>query len=311
MKRREMMRLASLAVLLTRMPGLAKANPENKAALRYKVFTANRPGRVVPSGHLPPGKESLIWIANSATLIYGERDAVLVDTFMTVEQCSGLADAIVATGKTLKAIYVTHGHPDHFFGLKVLQDRFPNAQALATREVVAKMRLQITPEKLDDRRKQFPGLPDVISIANPLEGNEIDLEGNKLAVVRVGHTDTDGTTCLHVPSIGLVVAGDVVYNGIHPFLSESNRQTRLEWIAALDKIDALKPSTVVAGHKIPSNDDSPRNVEETRQYIRDFIRLNDATKTALELYDKMLELYPDRANPGSLWSAAATAKAQS
>jgi len=85
----------------------------------------------------------------------------------------------------------------------------------------------------------------------------------------------------------------------------------LEWIAALDKIDTLKPSTVIAGHKIPSNDDSPRNVEETRQYIRDFIRLNDATKTALELYDKMLELYPDRANPGSLWSAATTAKAQS
>jgi hypothetical protein len=108
----------------------------------------------------------------------------------------------------------------------------------------------------------------------------------------------------------LVAAGDAVYNGIHPFLNESNRQTRREWIAALDKIDALNPSVVVAGHKIPGNDDSPRNVEETRQYIRDFIRLNDATKTARELYDKMLELYPDRANPGSLWSSAAVAKAE-
>ena len=260
---------------------------------------------------MPPGKESLMWIANSATLIYGERDAVLVDTFMTVEQCNGLADAIVASGKSLKAIYVTHGHPDHFFGLKILQDRFPNMQALATPQVVAKMKLEIAPEKLDGRRKQFPNLPAVISIADPLDGNEIDLEGNKLVVVRVGHTDTDNTTCLHVPSIGLVAAGDAVYNGIHPFLSESNRQTRLEWIAALDKIASLKPSAVVAGHKIPSNDDSPRNVEETRQYIRDFIRLNDATKTAPELYDKMLELYPDRANPGSFWSSAAAAKAQS
>jgi len=276
--------------------------------LRYRVFTITRPGR---GGDMPPGKESLMWIANSATLIYGERDAVLVDTFMTVEQCNGLADAVVASGKSLKATYVTHGHPDHFFGLKVLQDRFPNMQALATPQVVAKMKLEIAPEKLDSRRKQFPDLPDVISIADPLEGNEIDLEGNKLVVVGVGHTDTDNTTCLHVPSIGLVAAGDAVYNGIHPFLGESNRQTRLEWIAALDKIDALKPSAVVAGHKIPSNDDSPRNVEETRQYIRDFIRLNDATKTARELYDKMLELYPDRANPGSLWSSAAAAKAQS
>jgi glyoxylase-like metal-dependent hydrolase (beta-lactamase superfamily II) len=310
MNRREMMKLASL-VMLPVMPEAALASSENKTSpLSYRVFTATRPGL---NREVPAGKESLMWVANSSTLIYGERDAVLVDTFLTVDQSKGLADAIVASGKTLKAIYVTHAHGDHFFGISVLQDRFPNAKALATPEVVARMKLQITPDKLNDRwRKLFPDqIPDVISIADPLDGNEIDLEGNKLVVVRVGHSDTDDTTCLHVPSIGLVLAGDVVYNGIHPFLNESNRQTRLEWIAALDKIDALKPSAVVAGHKIPSNDDSPRNVEETRRYIRDFIRVNDATRTARELYDRMLELYPDRANPGSLWSAAAVAKAQS
>jgi hypothetical protein len=49
------------------------------------------------------------------------------------------------------------------------------------------------------------------SIADPMQGDEIDLEGNKLVVVQVGHTDTDDTTCLHVPSIGLVAAGDAVY----------------------------------------------------------------------------------------------------
>src|SRR6202040_344788 len=146
---------------------------------------------------------SLSWGANSATLIYGERDAVLVDTFLTVAQCNGLADGIVASGKTLKAIYVTHAHGDHFFGIKVLQDRFPNVKALATPEVVAKMKLQITPEKLNGRwRKLFPNqIPDVISIADPLLGDEIDLEGNKLVVVKVGHTDTAGTPCLHVPSL--------------------------------------------------------------------------------------------------------------
>ena len=310
MNRREMMKLVSLAVLPV-MPGPATANSKGKTSpLSYKVFTATRPGL---NRDVPASKESLMWVANSSTLIYGEHDAVLVDTFLTVDQSKGLADAIVASGKTLKAIYVTHAHGDHFFGIKILQDRFPNVKALATPEVVAKMKLQITPEKLNDRwRKLFPNqIPDVISVADALQGNEIDLEGSKLIVVRIGHTDTDDTTCLHVPSIGLVLAGDAVYNGIHPFLNESNRQTRLEWIAALDKIDALKPSAVVAGHKIPTNDDSPRHVEETRQYIRDFIRLNDATKTARELYDRMLELYPDRANPGSLWSAAAVAKAES
>lgn len=312
MKRREVIGLASLAVMLPMLPAFVKAKAGKSASdLKYKVFTANRAGRDVPPGTLPPDKEPLIWMANSATLIYGEREAVLVDTFMTVEQCGNLADLIVASGRSLKAIYVTHGHPDHFFGLQVLRDRFPNVKALATPEVVAKMMGQITPEILPSRRKLFPGLPEVISIANPLEGNEIDLEGNKLVVVKTGHTDTDDTTCLHIPSIGLVVAGDVVYNGIHPFLGESNRQSRLEWIAALDKIDALKPSAVVAGHKIPGNDDNPRNVEATRQYIRDFIRLNESTRTARELFESMLALYPDRVNPGSLWSSATAAKTQS
>jgi glyoxylase-like metal-dependent hydrolase (beta-lactamase superfamily II) len=308
MNRRDMMKLTSLA-MLPLMPGRAVADLNRKGSLSYKVFTVTRPGL---NRDVPPGKESLMWVANSSTLIYGEREAVLVDTFLTVDQTNGLADAIVASRKTLKAIYITHAHGDHFFGLRILQDRFPGVKALVTSEVVTRMKLQITPDKLNGRwRKLFPNqIPDAISVAEPLQGNEIDLEGNKLVVVRVGHTDTDDTTCLHVPSIGLVLAGDAVYNGIHPFLNESNRHTRLEWIAALDKIDALKPSAVVAGHKIPTNDDNPRNVEETRQYLRDFIRLNETTKTARELYDQMLALYPDRANPGSLWSAAAVAKAE-
>jgi hypothetical protein len=67
---------------------------------------------------------------------------------------------------------------------------------------------------------------------------------------------------------------------------------------------------VVAGHKVPENDDDPRIIGETRQYLRDFDRLNEATANARELYDAMLELYPDRANPGSLWGAANTAKKQ-
>lgn len=65
---------------------------------------------------------------------------------------------------------------------------------------------------------------------------------------------------------------------------------------------------MIAGHKKAERDDNPRIVEETRQYIRDFERLAEATITARELYDKMLELYPNRANPGSLWGSARAAK---
>ena len=98
--------------------------------------------------------------------------------------------------------------------------------------------------------------------------------------MNVGHTDTDDTTALHVPDLGLVVAGDSVYNGVHQYLAESDSQGRKDWLAALDIIEALGPRAVVAGHKRYGNDDNPRTIEETRQYIRDFDRLDQETSTA-------------------------------
>jgi glyoxylase-like metal-dependent hydrolase (beta-lactamase superfamily II) len=278
------------------------------SALKWQVFTVKRPGL---SRDMPPGYESLMWVANSATLLSGERDAVLVDTFLTREHCLQLADEVAATGKNLTHIYITHGHGDHFFGINLLRERFPQARAVATPSVVERMAHQLSPEMLDGFWRQlFPGqIPDDPGIAEALNGAPIDLEGEPLVPVELGYTDTADSTSLHVPSLDLIVAGDVVYNDIHPYQAETNRRTRLEWIAALDTLEALAPQAVVAGHKVPENDDSPENIAETRDYLRDFIRLNEVTNTARELFDAMIELYPNRANPGSLWGAAASAKA--
>ena len=153
-------------------------------------------------------------------------------------------------------------------------------------------------------------IPDRLLVAEPLEYNDLELDGHKLVAMNAGRTDTAHSTCLHVPSIGLIVGGDAVYNGIHPYLGETDTQSRLEWISTLDQLEALKPKAVVAGHKVPENDDDPRIIGETRQYLRDFNRLDEATVNSRELYDAMLELYPDRVNPGSLWGAANTAKKQ-
>ena len=276
--------------------------------LKWDVFVT--PGIPIVISDLPPGATQRLWSPISSTLIYGERDAVLVDVFTTVEQTEALVDWVAASGKNLTTIYATHGHGDHFFGASTVLERFPGARFVATPDVVKIMRQQASAQSLASFwNPRFPGqISDHLVIAEELTENVIDLEGHDLVAVPLGHTDTDNTTCLHVPSIGLVVAGDAAYNGVHLYLAESDPQKRREWIAALDTIEALKPRAVIAGHKRPGNDDSPKIIEETRRYIRDFDRVAGTTTTARELYSKMLELYPDCVNPGALWSSARAIK---
>ena len=277
-----------------------QGNP--KPALGWEVFVT--PGIPIVTPDRPPGVRETFFQAMASTLIYGARDAVLVDAFMTVKQANALADWVASKDKNLITIYITHGHGDHWFGVGTLLERFPNAKAVATPDTVKVMRQNASRQALEGAWKvSFPGqIPDKLVIAEELQGKTIDLEGNDLVPVELGHTDTENTTCLHVPSVGLVVAGDAAYNDVHLYLAESNPQKRREWIAALDKIESLHPRAVVASHKRPENDDNPRIIEETRQYIRDFDRLLQTTKTAKELYDKMLAIYPNRVNPGwALW----------
>src|SRR6202034_770458 len=102
--------------------------------LQWDVFvSAQIP---VLTSDLPPGASEMKWSPISSTLISGKRDAVLVDTAITVEQNQKLAEGIAASGKNLTAIYATHGHGDHFFGVNTTRKKFPNAQFVATREVI-------------------------------------------------------------------------------------------------------------------------------------------------------------------------------
>ena len=122
--------------------------------------------------------------------------------------------------------------------------------------------------------------------------------------MEVGHTDTDDTTVLHVPSIGLVVAGDVAYNGVHQYLLESAHGGIESWLAALDKVAALQPRAVVAGHKNKDLPDDPAILEQTRDYLLDALRLLAEKLSPREYFDEMITLYPDRLNVGPVWYTA-------
>src|SRR6202035_6198862 len=105
-----------------------------KTSLRWDVFLA--PSIPVITSDLPPGEKERPWPPISSTLISGERDAVLVDTPITVEQARALVDWVAASGKNLTTISATHGHGDHFFGISTVLERFPGARFVARPEVI-------------------------------------------------------------------------------------------------------------------------------------------------------------------------------
>jgi glyoxylase-like metal-dependent hydrolase (beta-lactamase superfamily II) len=271
--------------------------------LNYDTLLMRREGL---TRDLPPGdNEDLRWVTNSATLIFGEHDAVLVDTFTTIEQNETLIRWVKDHNRRLTHVYLTHGHGDHVYGIGQLLAAFPGARAVSTAGTLAEASIQAQDQHLVGFWGQlFPGqipqpvLPDV------LEGNCLIVEGHELQIVETGYTDTQGTTVLWVPDIGLVAGGDVVYNNTHMYLAETTRETRSEWIDALRTVKSLQPIHVVAGHKHPDRDDDPINIDESIQYLTDFNDAELGSATALDLYETMLKHHPRRANPGSLWGAA-------
>jgi glyoxylase-like metal-dependent hydrolase (beta-lactamase superfamily II) len=177
---------------------------------------------------------------------------------------------------------------------------------VATSGVTDKMREQVSEQWLDGFwRPRFPGqITERPPVAEPAAEHTIDLEGEQLAAVELGHTDTDDTTALHVPSLGLVAAGDAVYNDVHLYLAEAGHGGIQQWLAALDTISSLQPSTVIAGHKRDGADDSPDNIDRTRRYLQDFEAAAQRASNAQDLYEAMIERYPDRVNRAVVWHSA-------
>jgi glyoxylase-like metal-dependent hydrolase (beta-lactamase superfamily II) len=275
--------------------------------LRYETLVLRRPGL---TRDVPPGdNEDLRWVANSTTLIYGDHDAVLVDTFLMIEENKRLIEWIRSHRRNLTYVFLTHGHGDHTYGIGQVLDAFPDAEAMGTAGTVA----EATREAGDEYRdgffgRLFPGQVPQPRIPTELSGDAIALEDHELRVIETGHTDTLSSSALWVPSLRLLVAGDVVYNRTHMYLGESTTQSRQEWIETLGRLRDLDPLHVVAGHKQPDGTDDPDNIDQSITYLTDFNEAAERTTTPMELYRAVLQKHTRRANPGSLWGAAKITK---
>jgi glyoxylase-like metal-dependent hydrolase (beta-lactamase superfamily II) len=255
-------------------------NEPKGTTLGVNVFTA--PGKAMVGERPKPFGEPFGFDPMTSTLIFGEFDAVLVDAMLTVAEAEALADWIAP-----------HAHFDHFFGLSILLDRFPAARAIATPKTVNAMQIYLSPTVERLARRCFPGqVANKLVAPEPYERDTFTLEGHELRIIEQGHTDSADTTSLYVPSIGLIVAGDVVYNQCRMYVGDTTPESRINWIAALDRLAALNPSIVVAGHKKPGAPDSPSTIQDTKRYLQDFDRLRKTAKSDQELFDQMTELYP-------------------
>jgi glyoxylase-like metal-dependent hydrolase (beta-lactamase superfamily II) len=279
------------------------------ADLTIEVYTA--PGRPFASNATPEGPGDVpTWSPSSATLIYGDHDAILVDTLITYDQVDALADWIETKGRRLSRIYITHGHGDHWLGLARLIQRFPAATGLATAEVLAQAD---DPGMAGYWEAIFPGeVPGAEEKVLPrlLTTDTLDLEGNELRVIRIGQADTAESTVLHVPSLAAVVTGDLAYNQVHMMTAETGEPEREQWISNLDLVAALEPTVVVAGHKKVDESNDPKIIAESQQYLRDFTRVAAEEPTAAGIVARMVERYPDWENLRTLWHSARTAIAR-
>lgn len=234
----------------------------------------------------------LSMVAN-VTLVTGEKDAVLIDVPFARSDALRVVADILDSGKTLKTIIITHDHPDHFFGLDVLQDAFPDAKVVAHPVATKDMEKSI-PIKF----KRWSGQLGINAPKRPVQpvamvGDSVDLEGHKLQVLGPMQGDHVHSTVVWDAETRTLVAGDILYNGVYVWLGEHGPAHYDAWLKVLDRLEAMNPVRIVAGHTRPGLPDDSMSIAWTRGYIKAFVDARSRSKTSKELAAIMAEKYPN------------------
>jgi len=258
----------------------------------------------------PIGNDGLTFSPTTSTLIYGEREAILVDAQFIKSDIAELGNVIEELGKTLTTIFITHGHADHYFGIDILAERFPGVRVVATAKVVADIVDRGSQDLATFAAWFGDNLVVPTSIPEPLTDDGLAIEGHRLQVIDVEQADISPSSAVYVPQLEAVIAGDLAYNQIHHMLALSGPAEWARWAASVDDIAALRPRTVVAGHKKPeaSDDDGETILANTKKYILDFARIAESAAAPDEIIKAMQERYPDHGNFTTLLVSAQAAK---
>jgi glyoxylase-like metal-dependent hydrolase (beta-lactamase superfamily II) len=242
-----------------------------------------------------------------STLIVGPTEVMLVDAQMKVSDGRRVAEMIAATGKRLTSIVITHPDEDHTFGAQPILERFPATPVYMTRAAIEDFKRHEADFLKGVREMLKDDAPDRIVAFTPLPSTHLTVDGERVDIVPdlQGDVLERSNSFLHIPSLSTLIAGDIVFSGVHPFLANSTESTRMEWRKALAQIAALRPRVVVPGHK-PSTEypDSPAAVAFMTKYLDDFDAARRSAADATELEAAMRFRYPDLAVPRLLTFSA-------
>jgi glyoxylase-like metal-dependent hydrolase (beta-lactamase superfamily II) len=206
-----------------RRSSVGGAIDDGDPVVRREVRAAAEPERGPPFG-----AEDLRWLTNTATLIVGDSDALLVDTFMTLDENQELIDWVGSFDCDLRYVYVTHGHVDHFYGVHQVLEAYPDARAISNPGSAARALEDCSPERVQSQwNVMFPAQMDQNPTSpDPFDDDHLELEGHRIQFIQTGFTDTQDSTSVWIPDLRLVVAGDAAYNNIHQWTAETTDVSR-------------------------------------------------------------------------------------
>ncbi len=229
----------------------------------------------------------------NSVIIEGTHEVMLVDAQLTKTSAERVLQEITETKKPLSIIYITHEHADHFLGLEVFREAYPRVRIIANSAVVERIN-KVYQEKIDKWKTILgPGATSHVVAIEQFDGDFITFGSSQIEVLKNIQGDTDENTMLWIPGQRILIAGDVLFNGMHVYTAETDSKARGEWLNSLQKIRELRPSVVIPGHsKIGATLDASTAVDFTENYLLAFEEELKKAKDPDGLIKAMKERFP-------------------
>ena len=230
----------------------------------------------------------------ASVIVMGKKDCVLLDAQWTLTNAHRVISEILDTGKNLTTIYLSHAHPDHYFGAGVIAQAFPKARVIAVPSEADLMNTQFFGKI--EHWEGIIGAHNVCRVQTPVEAypdSSFELEGQKLEIMAKVMGDMCYNTMVWIPSIKTLYASDVLFNEAHPFTCECTKEERAQWVVDVDKIEKMGAEVIIPGHQKPGMQFDKSSLDFTREYIRVTEEVLLQTETEAEFFLAMFKKFPD------------------